>query len=250
MKITFEFDSTKNSPIAIQQLIDWGIRLEAGSTGENVSAPKVASAVSPKTQTERELFNKLVDGATGKPVEEPVGEVISDEQENGQIAEQPAAGALPPGVEAPSKRRGGRPSKADIAAREAAAAAAAPNPAMPSTQPVANGAVPPGVGGGGARPPGVGSPPPPPPQSQVAQPQVAAMPPQEGYSSGMVSKEDLRAIHAEASAHDTKGVFAMMMSDTWPDQTNKPKWFSIDRVVPQYYDQLFAELNAFLPMEG
>jgi len=152
---------------------------------------------------------------------------------------------------APVKKKGGRPSKAEVAERErrAAEAAAQANPAMPTQQAAPqqhNGAVPPGMGSGGARPPGVSAPPAPP----AVQAQQPAMPSQEEFSDGMFTKEDLRECYVQAVNHDPKGTRALMLAPTWPDGgETKPQWFNIEKVVPLHYDRLIKELSALIPME-
>lgn len=243
-----------STSIAVQQWIDWGLRLEAGTAP--AVEQKANGAAAKQASAEKALFDTLVATKTPDPV--PVAQSggesdpdDTDEGETQQAQQARPAGALPPGVEGPVKRKGGRPSKAMIAEREAAAAAAqaAVNPALvpQQAQPVSNGALPLGVtpgGGGGARPPGFGSPAP----ANAVQPQVPAMPPQEEYSNGLVTEQDVLDAYQAAWAHDHRAVFALMRANKWSDGTAKPPMFDPAKVAPVFYDRLYSELGALTPM--
>lgn len=260
--------SPRTSPIAIQQLLDWVTRINNGETGDSIPDPKAnggsswtaenaAKASSPK---ERALFKQILDTQQVSPA--PVGEIEVDEEDGEEVSQpttQPAS-ALPPGVDGPApKRKGGRPSKAVLEerARLAAEEAAKVNPALvpqqqqAAPQPGNGAALPPGVGGG-FRPPGVGGGfrPPGVDVAMPQQPAMPAMPPQEEYSDGVVTKEDLRSCYAQAVGHDPKGVHTLMRAQVWSDHVGKPQWFTIENVQPIHYDRLYSELGSLIPAEA
>lgn len=248
MQITLTLDiSPTTSPIAVHQLLDWAHRINTGQTGDSIPAPKANGGAPTKAQV---LFNQLVETQQVIPPLAPVGEI--EAEEDGEEVSQPTVGAVPPGVETP-KRKGGRPSKAMLEerARLAAEEAVKVNPALVPQQTVApqpgNGAAPLGMGNG-PRPPGMTA------VAPQITPQPPAMPAQSdddgGYSNGLVTKTDLLDVFQRAWNHNHKGVFPLMRSPTWSDGTSKPMFLSIERVVPEFYDRLYSELEALLPTEA
>lgn len=240
--LTFSVDPTSTSPLAFQQALDWILRIDGASAAAAEKAPARAKAVQ-NGVTEHSAAIALEDAAV----------TVAD-----PVQTQPAAGeAAPPGLEGPlpkpRKGPGGRPPSAATIAKRAAEAAAADAtaseaPPPPASAPqIGNGAA---VPGPGARPPGF----PAPAASAAAHllPQAPAMPPQSSAAEtgfgGRVSESELRELITEANNYDASAVASLMRSAIWPDGSSKPRWFSVERVVPEHFDRLYKELLALAPV--
>ena len=238
MRISVEINLRADvDPIAIQQWLEWGRKLDAGLP---VTTTYAAGEVS-KTET---MF-------TQHPVafvEERSQPEIGDEPDEGEhpgSAEVPP-GVAPPGVTPAAGKPRGRPRKnAATAAQQAAALAAQTDPPQ-AAPPVAS----PQAIGGFAVPPGIPAPAAPvaPPQQPVHAEPVAAMPKSEpaptganGVANGIMVFEDFRTAlfevqtEAQNAGKQQATPFNVMRAvGQWPDGTPKA-WntMSAEKVPPE-----------------
>ena len=276
MQMTVTINPHPNvTPIAVQQWLDWGMRIEAGDS--QAPAPGNGATKPVAATQQQKLFNQLVETRTEVTPPQVSGKIevsqeIQGADETGETTEtdqQPSRGAVPPGME---KRKGGRPPSAATLAKRAAEAAASgqstepaalppPPTLIPPQQQTQNGAIPPGVNQGAqssqsqqAVPPGVSQGARPPnmaPMQPAVQPQQPALPPPtEPAQAGTYSLEDVKAVYKAAVDHDPVAANGLLRAKTWPSGETKVPWFLVDKINSAFYDRLYSELAVLIPAEG